>query len=147
MAHTRHVIKAPVEDVFAVLSDGWTYSDWVVGTAHIREVDEAWPEAGSRMRVTTGPWPLLKHAETVSLECTPPTRLVMRPKAWPFGELTVSFRLVPEDDGSTMVHLHEEISAGPLHWIRTKVDDLLLHRRNKEALRRLADIVVNRGPQ
>ena len=26
-------------EVFDVLSDGWTYSNWVVGTSHIRAVD------------------------------------------------------------------------------------------------------------
>jgi hypothetical protein len=38
VAVTRRVIQAPADHVFAVLADGWTYSDWVVGTAHIRDV-------------------------------------------------------------------------------------------------------------
>lgn len=34
----------------------------------------------------------------------------------------------------------EDFTAGPLLWARNKLNDLLLHRRNVESLRRLADI-------
>ena len=37
-------------DVWDVLSDGWLYPCWVVGAARMRDVDEAWPEKGSRCR-------------------------------------------------------------------------------------------------
>ena len=39
MAIVSRTIRARPEQVFAVLADGWSYSDWVDGTAHIRSVD------------------------------------------------------------------------------------------------------------
>ena len=65
-------IVAGREDVFAVLADGWSYSDWVVGTAHIRAVDEGWPAPGSVLHHTAGPWPFSLRDRTVSQRCEPP---------------------------------------------------------------------------
>jgi hypothetical protein len=36
----------------------------------------------------------------------------------------------------------EEFTAGPLRWIQNKINDLIMHRRNVESLRRLSDIAV-----
>lgn len=147
MAQTQYTINAPPERVFAVLSDGWTYSDWVVGTAHIREVDPTWPAPGSRLHITAGVWPLTLRGQTRALASEAPSRLVLRPKLWPLGELTATFTLAPTGNGSTRVTLAEDFDAGPMRWIRTKINDLLLHTRNREALRRLADIIERRGPR
>ena len=49
MAIVEKVIDAPPEQVWAVLADGWTYSDWVVGTVHVRDVDDDWPRVGSEL--------------------------------------------------------------------------------------------------
>ena len=38
----------------------------------------------------------------------------------------------------------DNMRAGPLRWIRTKVNDLALHYRNRESLRRLADLARRR---
>src|SRR5207248_1475605 len=46
VAHVEQVVNATPDRVFEVLADGWTYSDWVVGTAHIRDVDPDWPAPG-----------------------------------------------------------------------------------------------------
>jgi hypothetical protein len=40
--------------------------------------------------------------------------------------------------------MHEDTAAGPLHWLRTKANDLLMHGRNRESLRRLADMAEHR---
>ncbi|WP_342672288.1 SRPBCC family protein [Micromonospora nigra] len=133
------VIAAPPDRVWAVLADGWTYSDWVVGTAHVRDVDDAWPGVGARLLHRAGPWPFsLEDASTV-LECEPQRRLVLRARLWPAGEAVVVFVLEPVE-GGTRVSLGEDFAAGPLRWIRTKVNDLVLHLRNRETLDRLADI-------
>ncbi len=50
MAKVSCVIAASPAAVFAVLSEGWYYSDWVVGTSHVRAVDQGWPQQGSRRR-------------------------------------------------------------------------------------------------
>ena len=141
MAHTERTIPAPPERVFEVLRDGWTFSDWVVGTAHVRDVDEAWPAPGSRIHHKSGPWPVSLRDETRVIDCEPPSRLVLRPKLWPFGELTATITLTPADNGSTRVALDEQLSKGPMIGLRTKITDMLLHGRNRESLRRLSDIV------
>jgi uncharacterized protein YndB with AHSA1/START domain len=144
VAIVERVIQAPPEQVFAVLKDAWSYSDWVVGTAHIRAVDPRWPEPGSRLYHKVGPWPLSVRDSTVVLARTEPTELVMRARMWPLGEATVAIRLTGTGDGGTRVTIAEDFAAGPLRWIRTKVNDLVLHARNVETLRRLGDLAMRR---
>jgi polyketide cyclase/dehydrase/lipid transport protein len=140
MAIVRRVVHAPPDRVFAVLADGWTYSDWVVGTVHIRDVDPAWPQVGARLRHKIGPWPFsLKDSSTVTA-CTPDRSLTLRAGLGPMGEATVRLELEPVGSSGTRVTMHEDFHAGPLHWLKNKVNDLLLHGRNVEALRRLADL-------
>jgi hypothetical protein len=144
MAVVQRVIRTSPERIFSVLADGWTYSDWVVGTAHIRDVDANWPSPGAQIHHKAGLWPVHLKDKTVSLSCDPPTELVMQPHLWPWGEFTVRFALEPINEHETRVELTEEFAAGPLKWTRNKIDDLMLHYRNKEALRRLADIAERR---
>ncbi|MCZ7419808.1 SRPBCC family protein [Verrucosispora sp. WMMA2121] len=140
MAVVEKVIEAPVRQVWAVLADGWTYSDWVVGTAHMRDVDQAWPRVGTRLHHRAGPWPFsLEDCSTV-LACEPERELVLRVQLWPAGEAMVTFTLEPLGAERTRVLLAEDFAAGPLRWIRTKINDLVLHLRNEETLDRLSDI-------
>ncbi|MFI9640652.1 SRPBCC family protein [Micromonospora sp. NPDC051925] len=55
MAIVEKVIDAPPQRVFDVLADGWTYSDWVVSTVHVRDVDAQWPRVGTRLHHRAGP--------------------------------------------------------------------------------------------
>lgn len=141
------VIDAPPQQVFDVLADGWTYSDWVVGTAHVRDVDDSWPRVGSRLHHRAGPWPFsLQDASTV-LVCDAPHRLVLKAGLWPAGEATVVFTLEPVDGDRTRVTIGEEFAAGPLRWVRNKLNDLVLHLRNRETLNRLSDIATRQKSQ
>jgi uncharacterized protein YndB with AHSA1/START domain len=144
VAITQRVVQAPPERVFAVLSDAWSYSDWVVGTAHIRDVDPSWPAPGARLHHKAGPWPVSLRDHTTVLSSTPPTELVLQPHLWPLGEATVTIRLTPVGDGATRVTIGEDFAAGPLRWVRTKLNDVALHYRNVESLRRLADLAERR---
>ncbi|XTZ17923.1 SRPBCC family protein [Micromonospora echinospora] len=136
------VIGAPPQQVFDVLADGWTYSDWVVGTTHMRDVDDHWPAVGSRLHHRAGPWPVSLTDTSTVLVCEPPHRLVIRAGLWPAGEATVVFTLDPVGADATHVRLGEDFTAGPLRWIRNKLNDLVLKQRNKETLNRLADIAT-----
>ena len=144
MAFVERSIAAPRDDVFAVLSDGWTYSDWVVGTAHVRAVDARWPGAGAVLHHRAGPWPVSVNDRTVSVRCDPPELLVLSPHLWPLGEATVTLALSEDGPDRTKVVLHEDFERGPLRWLRTRVNDLALHYRNIESLRRLEDLAMRR---
>jgi uncharacterized protein YndB with AHSA1/START domain len=144
MARVERVIPAAPDQVFAVLADGWTYSDWVVGTAHIRDVDPAWPHAGARIHHKAGPWPISIRDRSESLACEPPRLLLLKVHLWPLGAGKVRFDLSPAEGGFTRVVMTEEFDDGPLQWLNTKINDLALHQRNLESLRRLADLAVRR---
>ena len=58
MAQNTRLMHATPEQVWAVLSDGWLYPVWV-GASRMREVDETWPEVGSKLHHSVGAWPLL----------------------------------------------------------------------------------------
>jgi hypothetical protein len=140
MATVTRTMHARADQVYAILADGWTYSDWVVGTAHIRDVDASWPEPGSQLHHKVGPWPVsLSDASTVTA-ADPGRGIELRAGIWPLGEADVRITLEALDQGRTRVTMHENFRAGPLHWIKNKINDLALHRRNVESLRRLADL-------
>jgi uncharacterized protein YndB with AHSA1/START domain len=142
VAVVERVIEAPPEKVFAVLSDGWSYSDWVVGTVHIRDVDPHWPAPGAELHHKAGPWPLSLHDKSTVVSCQENRELSVRAGLWPLGEAMIHFRLEPVGSGATRVTMVEEFAAGPLRWAQTKLNDLVLHRRNVESLRRMADIAT-----
>ncbi|HEX6497634.1 MAG TPA: SRPBCC family protein [Micromonosporaceae bacterium] len=144
MAVTQRVVNASPAQVWAVLADGWTYSDWVVGTAHIRGVDPAWPRPGSRIYHKAGPWPLSLRDRSTSLSADEPRCLELTAGLWPLGEAKVRLELAPTPTGGTRITMHESFEGGSLRWMRTKIHDLLLHGRNVEALRRLGDLAAGR---
>jgi uncharacterized protein YndB with AHSA1/START domain len=144
VAVVENVIAAPPEQVFAVLADGWSYSDWVVGTAHIRNVDDSWPSPGTRIHHSAGPWPVSLRDTTTVVSCDPPHHLVLLASLWPLGRLTVTFTLIPVNTGVTRVTIAETTAAGPLRWVHNKINDLVLHYRNQETLQRLADLATRK---
>ncbi|WP_332107771.1 SRPBCC family protein [Phytohabitans flavus] len=132
------------ERIWAVLADGWTYSDWVVGTTHIRDVDPGWPAPGTQIHHKAGPWPLSIHDSTTVIAVDEFRELHLRPRVWPLGEAEVVITLMELDPGHTTVRLVENFHAGPLRGARTTINDLLLHSRNRESLHRLADLAERR---
>jgi hypothetical protein len=140
MATVRRTVQATPGRVFAVLADGWTYSDWVVGTAHIRDVDAAWPAPGAKLHHKAGPWPLSLQDSSTVVACEPGRSLTLKAGLWPLGQACVRIDLEPVGTAATRVTLAEDFEAGPLLFVRNKINDLVLHRRNIESLRRLADI-------
>jgi hypothetical protein len=145
MSVTRRVLNASADDVFAVLADGWTYSDWVVGTAHIRDVDASWPEPGSHLHHKAGPWPVSVRDKSTVLACDPGRMLFTKVRLWPLGEGHVRIELIPVGPQRTRVTIHEDFTGGPLRWVRTKLNDLVLHWRNTESLRRIEDLARSRA--
>ena len=144
MTECSRVMHCRPSDVFAVLSDGWTYPVWVVGAARVRDVDPGWPDPGTRIHHGVGLWPLLLHDRTQSTGYKPPHRLRLRAHAWPTGEAHVDFRVEPHDKGS-FVTLEEHAAAGPATLIPRPVEAALLKWRNSETLERLAYISEGRA--
>jgi hypothetical protein len=140
MATVQRTVQATPDRVFAVLADGWTYSDWVVGTAHIRDVDAGWPAPGTQLHHKAGPWPVSLEDSSTVVACEPDRSLTLRAGLWPLGQARIRMDLEPVGTTATRVTLAEEFEAGPLRTLRNKINDVVLHRRNIEALRRLADI-------
>ncbi|HET6561173.1 MAG TPA: SRPBCC domain-containing protein [Marmoricola sp.] len=144
MSVNERVFNASPQAVWAVLSDGWLYPLWVVGATRMREVDDTWPQKGSRLHHSVGVWPAVINDYTEVLEVEPLRRLVLRARAWPMGEAKVVLEL--EGLGSTTkVRIIEDPSAGPGQLVPSPVREPMLKWRNVEALGRLAHLVEGRA--
>lgn len=133
-----------VEDVYAVLQNGSLYAAWVVGTAHIRDVDDGWPSVGTRIHHSVGAWPVMLQDITQVLEADPPRRLLLRAHGWPAGAAHVEITLAPQGAG-TLITIDEKPAAGPAKWVYGRWTDRLIHARNVEALSRLCDLARNQS--
>jgi len=137
MSVTSRTIPAAPEDVFAVLSDGWTFASWVVGASRIRDVDEHWPQPGTRIQHSVGSWPLLLDDHTSAEEMTPNRMLQMRARGWPAGEARIRIELEEQGSG-TVVTITEDAVSGPGLLVPGVLRSALLDWRNVETLQRLA---------
>jgi uncharacterized protein YndB with AHSA1/START domain len=144
MSKNTRIFSCTPEDVFAVLSDGWLYGEWVVGSVRIRDVDHEWPAEGSRIHHSVGVWPLLIDDESVVLTSKPPALLKLRVKAWPAGEGVVTLHCEPHSDG-TLVTIEEDATNGPGALVPKQLRDPVLTWRNTETLRRLAYLAEGRA--
>jgi uncharacterized protein YndB with AHSA1/START domain len=139
----HRTIAATPEAVWKVLADGWLYPLWVVGASRIRDVDENWPEKGSRIHHSVGVWPLLIDDHTEVLEVVPGRSIRLRARGWPVGEAEVVIKL--SDVGAqTEVTIEEDAVAGPGVLVPEPLKGLTLKWRNVETLRRLAFIAEGR---
>ncbi|RKT53980.1 SRPBCC family protein [Saccharothrix australiensis] len=136
-------VSAPLEQVFGVLADGWSYASWVVGAAHIREVDADWPAPGARIHHSIGPWPLQVKDITTVRAVVAGRMLELDARMWPLGAAHIRFDLI-EAGGATTVRMREEVEKGPLSLLPAPVQALALTPRNRESLRRFADLAERR---
>jgi hypothetical protein len=56
----------------------------------------------------------------------------------------VTLTLREDGPDRTVVTLDEDLERGPMLWLRNKVNDVALHYRNRESLRRLEDLAMRR---
>lgn len=144
VATVQREVNAPRDRVWEVLSEGWTYSNWVVGTSHMRAVEAAWPGVGSRLFHASGAWPFVTRDETKVEESVPAQRLVMIARGRPFGEARVKIELADDGVSGCRITMHETPVAGPGKWLHNPATEALLVRRNVEALDRLSALVEAR---
>lgn len=139
-------IPIPVEDVFAVLADGWLYALWVVGATHIRKVDTGWPAVGTRIHHSVGGWPLARSDTTTVRAVDPPHHLELEARLWPAGAARISLDLVALGTEGTEVRMAERVCRGPARLLPGPIQDMALLPRNHESLQRLAALAAGRSP-
>lgn len=144
-ARNRTFIPLPPERVFEVLSDPFTYQEWVVGTSKIRDADDNYPEVGSRLyhRIGFGPLAIRDHTEVLELE--PARKLVLDAHLRPVGRARVRLTLEPHGEGTKVL-----MEEGPAdRWSRITMGgpaaEPLLRLRNTEALSRLRRVALRGG--
>lgn len=137
------LLHATPDQVWSILADGWLYPLWVVGASRMRDVDDNWPQPGARLHHSVGTWPMLLDDTTEVLDSTPGASLLLRAKAWPSGEATVSIHLRPNGT-ETEVVIEEDAQNGPATLIPKPLRDPGLRWRNVETLRRLAYLAERR---
>jgi hypothetical protein len=137
-------VSTSTDRVFAVLADGWLYPLWVVGATHMRDVDSGWPEVGTRIHHSVGPWPLSVRDVTRVVAVEPGRMLELDARVWPTGAARVRLILTPEGDNHTHVMMGEVFDRGPARRLPMRVQAALMRPRNIESLRRLADVAEHR---
>jgi hypothetical protein len=137
-------IEASRDQVWSVIADGWTYSQWVVGNSRMRAVDPHWPAVGSTIRHSIGVWPLVINDETVVEECVPREKLVLHAKGQ-LGGARVVLRLTDIPKGCR-VTMEEYPVSGIGAVLPSKVGDLVAWPRNRESLWRLGAIAARVRP-
>ena len=143
MATNSRFIDVPPANVWEVLADGWLYPVWVVGATRVREVDDTWPEVGSKIHHSVGVWPMTIDDDTEVMGARPGALLKLRARVWPFGEASVVIRLTASGAGTEVV-IEEDAVGGPARFVPKPVRGLSLRIRNVETLKRLAFVAEGR---
>ena len=144
MALRNILIEASPSEVWAVLSNGYSYADWVVGTRQIRSVDPTWPAEGSSLYYTVAIGPLTFNDFTTVRVAETEKHLELEAHASPFGSVRVSVQLLRWGDHCVVI-VDEHPLRGPAVFLRNPATDLALTLRNRLMLRRLASLVENRS--
>ena len=131
--------------MLGVLADGWSYSTWVVGTARVRAVDDAWPAPGSRILHSVGLWPALLDDETVVRAWDPDRAIDLQARGWPAGEARMRIEVRPSGQGCA-VRITEDAEKGPGTLVPRPLRSAVIGPRNVETLRRLAFLAERRTP-
>jgi uncharacterized protein YndB with AHSA1/START domain len=134
-------MSVPVERVWTALADGHTYQDWVVGTSHIRDVDEGFPAVGSRIHYTVGRGPIRHEGHTEVLDVDEPKQLSLEAHAWPAGSVRIDLQLSADGDGCLVV-IDERPERGIAKALHNPLWDLTVRLRNVETLRRLERVAA-----
>lgn len=131
------------QQVWDVIADGWTYSQWVVGNTRMRAVDPSWPNAGSTIHHSLGVWPAVLDDETTVVACEPLHEIVLNAKARPFGAARVTLRLHATSQGCR-IEMSEVPISRPLKWLPRWAALAAAWPRNRECTWRLAAIAERR---
>jgi hypothetical protein len=140
VATVNRIINADPAQVWAVLADALSYSEWVVGAKDIREVEGPWPAPGSRFHHTVGAGLMNLKDNTKVLVSESRYRLMLEARARPLGRAHVDLMLTRAGTG-TAVSLREDIVSPAVMKPLNPVLAPLIRARNKKTLKRLASVV------
>lgn len=141
MARNRRLILSSPAEVWALLSDGFRYGEWVTGTQQVLAADPHWPQVGAVLQVRVGVGPLtLDDTSTVRI-CEPEHRLELEAKADPFGAARIAMNLIPWGEHTLFV-LDWHPLRGPGTRMHGLPVDYLVKVRNGMMLTKLAEIAV-----
>jgi hypothetical protein len=143
MAVVNVLVRRAPEQVWDVLSDGWSYADWVVGTREIRSVDDHWPALGSAIDYTVGLGPLHLTGRTIVRSVEPGRELGLEADARSIGTARIVIRLHPWGD-DTVVVLDEHPLRGPGYRLHNAFSDAVLLLRGRPMVKNLARLVERR---
>jgi hypothetical protein len=138
------LIERSPEDVWAVLEDGHSYADWVVGTRKIHEVDEHWPAVGSQIHYSIGIGPITFDDFTTVRRLEPKRELELEANAGWLGSARISFELRPWGENTLLIIDEHPLSGLGARWHNTLVE-VLLRVRNRHMLHRLTEAVKQRS--
>jgi uncharacterized protein YndB with AHSA1/START domain len=133
MARNTIYVDVPPDAVFEVLADPRFLANWVVGASRTRRLEGRWPEVGSVIHHTQL---MLLNDTTTVVECDRPRRLRLEARARPLAVVDVDIRLDAEADGTRIV-LDERTIGGLAAAAPRALNEVLIHLRNREAVRRL----------
>jgi len=131
------------QQVWDVVADGWTYSQWVVGNTRMRAVDPGWPAPGSKIHHTVGVWPLVLNDETEVESSTPLEVLILLAKGRPLGGGRIIMKMFDIQDGCRIEMAEVPIGA-PLNLVPRRLALAAAYPRNRECLARLAALAERR---
>lgn len=123
------------------------YSGWVVGASRIRDVDRRFPAPGANLYQSVGLWPLVIDDITTVIAATEPELLVLQVRSRPFGEGRVRLRFRSTSPTTTHVEMDEEVTRGPVKLLPRQAQAPIMNWRNRESLRRLAQLAERGAAQ
>jgi len=145
MATNTRIFAVPREAVWRVLTDGYAYASWVVGTSAIRDVDDQWPGVGTRLHYRIGRGPLRHDGHTEVLSVDDAKCLELEAHAWPLGTARIELTLEDRPGGGCLVKMVEHPAQGTAAMLHNPVVDALIKLRNLETLRRLEKLAKDRS--
>lgn len=135
----RRRTSATPAQLWAVLGNGYRYSEWVQGTKEVRDVDEGFPAPGTSLHYTVGVAFLTHKGQTEVLTCSPERDIELEIHVWPMGTIRVHVEIEPTTHGS-VVTLDEHPQRGLLGLLHNPLSRLGFAVRTSSMLPNLLEL-------
>ncbi|MFE7169726.1 SRPBCC family protein [Streptomyces sp. NPDC057616] len=139
MAVRHRLVKASPQRVWAVLSDGDRYTEWVVGTSASWQTRGRWPEVGAALSYVVRLGPARLTNETIVRRSEEPTVLELEANAGALGTARIAFELRPWGR-QCLVIVDEHPLGGVGGLMHNVAAEVVIQLRHRAMLARLAGI-------